>query len=127
MNAAGKIAVCGLVAAMLSIGSIAVRDNTSEMAVYNSEAELKDAVRGRLVAGWPAPFIADFPQISVQDKIGPEDVFRPGPATATFAFWYLIAALLVAAAARTPPRRALKRRRKRPSRSAAAATGDPAA
>ena len=112
---------------MLSIGSIAVRDNTSEMAVYNSEAELKDALRGRLVAGWPAPFIADFPQISVPNKIGAEDEFRPGSAAATFAFWYLVVSLLVAAAARTRPRRAVKRRRKRPTRSAAAATGDPAA
>jgi hypothetical protein len=76
-------------AAILSLGSLWVHPATSEQAQYGNTGSPAENWRPRIVAGWPAPFIADIPTISVPRQIGLEDEFRPGAFLGTFSFWLL--------------------------------------
>lgn len=58
--------------------------------MYGSEGQLDQIWLPREVAGWPAPFLADKPGISVPHKLGVEDAFRLGPFVGTLSFWFLV-------------------------------------
>ena len=58
--------------------------------MYGHEGPLEQNWLPRELAGWPAPYIADSPNTSVIQQIGPEDDFRPGPFVASFSFWLLL-------------------------------------
>lgn len=78
------------IAFMLTVGSAWVQPRTDERAMYGFEGPLEQNWLPRKVAGWPAPYLADSPDTSVQHKVGLEDDFRPGPFIATLSFWLLI-------------------------------------
>ena len=75
---------------VLSMFSLQIRPTTSEYAEYSNVGSPAENWRPRLVAGWPAPFVADVPSSSVPRQIGPEDEFRFGAFLGTFSFWLLV-------------------------------------
>lgn len=83
------------VALLLTIASASINPTTDERAMYGLEGPLEQNWLPREVAGWPAPFMADSPGISVAHVIGPEDDFRAGPFLASFSFWFLVASVLL--------------------------------
>jgi hypothetical protein len=85
-----RIVALWLTALVLALGSTIVHPNTDERAMYGSEGPWELNWKPRVVAGWPAPFLADSPSTSVPYKIGVEDEFRPGPFLATWSFWLIV-------------------------------------
>ncbi|BBB08680.1 hypothetical protein [Sphingopyxis sp. EG6] len=85
-----KAAGAVMIAFILSMFSLQIRPTTSEYAEYGNVGSPAENWRPRLVAGWPAPFVADVPSISVPRQIGPEDEFRFGAFLGTFSFWLLV-------------------------------------
>lgn len=79
-----------VLAFLLSMCSLQIRSTTSEYAEYGNVGSPAENWRPRLVAGWPAPFVADVPAISVPRQIGAEDEFRFGAFLGTFSFWLLV-------------------------------------
>ncbi len=75
---------------VLSMFSLQIRPTTSEYAEYGNVGSPAENWRPRLVAGWPAPFVADVPAISVPRQIGVEDEFRFGAFLGTLSFWFLV-------------------------------------
>ncbi|MDR7103575.1 hypothetical protein [Croceicoccus sp. BE223] len=71
----------------LTLASLMVRPGTDEIAQYGNMGPPEENYRPRVVAGWPAPFIADRPAVSVPQAPGPEDTFRGGAFLGSFAFW----------------------------------------
>ncbi len=85
------------IAIVLSIGSLQVHPSTSEQAQYGNMGSAAENWQPRLVAGWPAPFIADIPTISVPRKIGLEDEFRSSEFLGTLSFWLLVTMMAMVA------------------------------
>lgn len=79
-----------LLALTFAIASAFVPLSTDECALYGYEGALQQNWSPRELAGWPAPYLADNPNKSVQHKLGPEDHFRPGPFVAIYSFWLLV-------------------------------------
>jgi hypothetical protein len=77
------------IAIALSICSLQIHPRTSEQAEYGNMGSAIENWQPRLVAGWPAPFVADIPTISVPRQIGLEDEFRSSAFLGTFSFWLL--------------------------------------
>lgn len=77
------------IALALTLGSLVVRPATDEYAEYGNVGPAHENWRPRVVAGWPAPFVADRPGISVPRTPGPEDTFRAGSFVGSFSFWLL--------------------------------------
>ena len=75
---------------LLTIASAGIHSPTDERAKYGWEGAFEDYYLPRVVAGWPAPYLADSPHTSVAHQIGLEDDFRPGPFLATYSFWLLV-------------------------------------
>jgi hypothetical protein len=82
--------MAALLALTLTIASAFVPLSTDERAMYGYEGPLEQNWLPRKLGGWPAPYLADNPNTSVQHKLGPEDNFRSGPFVATFSFWWLV-------------------------------------
>lgn len=76
-----------LVALALTLASLLIRPATDEIAQYGNVGPPEENYRPRVVAGWPAPFVADRPGISVPRSPGPEDTFRGGAFLGSFSFW----------------------------------------
>lgn len=87
-------AIAVFLAFVLSMWSLQIRPITSEYAEYGNVGSPAENWRPRLVAGWPAPFVADVPTISVPRQIGAEDEFRFGAFLGTFSFWLLVTLFL---------------------------------
>lgn len=79
-----------VVALALSFATVWIQPSSDETAMYGSEGRLDETWLPREVAGWPAPFLADTPGISVTHKIGVEDTFRLGPFIGTLSFWFIV-------------------------------------
>ena len=79
-----------ILAFAISFGTAWISPTTDEKAMYGLEGPVHENWLPRKVAGWPAPFLADNPDISVPHKIGVEDNFRLGPFIATLSFWFLV-------------------------------------
>ena len=77
-------------AALLTCASAMIHPTSDERAMYGFEGPLEQNWLPRVVAGWPAPFLADSPDTSVPHQIGPEDHFRPGPFLADLGFWAVV-------------------------------------
>ena len=84
-----------LISIILSICSLQIQPSTSETAEYGNMGSDAENWQPRLVAGWPAPFIADIPTISVPRQIGLEDEFRSSAFLATFSFWLLMTTVVI--------------------------------
>ena len=78
----------------LTIESAFVQVSTDERAMYGHEGPLGQNWLPRELGGWPVPYLADNPNTSVPHKLGPEDVFRPGPFVTTLSFWLLVSLAL---------------------------------
>lgn len=76
-----------LAALALTLASLLIRPQTDEIAEYGNMGPPHENYRPRVVAGWPAPFVADRPGISVPRAPGPEDTFRGGAFVGSFCFW----------------------------------------
>lgn len=76
-----------LAALALTLASLLIRPATDEIAEYGNMGPPEENFRPRVVAGWPAPFVADRPSISVPRAPGPEDTFRGGAFLGSFSFW----------------------------------------
>lgn len=74
----------------VTLATVLIQPETDERTLYGHEGPLEEYWLPRKVGGWPAPFLADNPATSVVNKIGVEDVFRPGPFFATLSFWFVI-------------------------------------
>jgi hypothetical protein len=85
-----KAILVAAVALLLTCASAVIRPATDERAMYGFEGPLEQNWLPRLVAGWPAPFLADSPDTSVPHQIGPEDHFLPGPFLADLGFWAVV-------------------------------------
>ena len=77
-------------ALLLTLFTAWIHPPTDERTMYGTEGLPEENWKSRKVAGWPAPYLADNPNTSVINKVGIEDVFRPGPFVATMSFWYLV-------------------------------------
>lgn len=89
-----KAASAVAIAIILSILSLQIHPRTSEHTEYGNMGSPAENWRTRVVAGWPAPFIADIPTISVPRQVGAEDEFRLGAFLGSFSFWLLITIML---------------------------------
>lgn len=76
-----------LAALALTLACLLIRPTTDEIAQYGNVGPPAENYRPRVVAGWPAPFVADRPGISVPRAPGPEDTFRAGAFLGSFSFW----------------------------------------
>lgn len=85
------------IAILLSLGSLQLHSSTSEQAQYGDVGSAARNWQPRLVAGWPAPFVADTPTISVPRQIGLEDEFRSGAFVGTLSFWLLVTIMVIVA------------------------------
>ena len=74
----------------ISLGTAWISPATDEKAMYGLEGPLQENWLPREVSGWPAPFLADNPGISVTHNIGFEDNFRFGSFIGTLSFWFLV-------------------------------------
>jgi hypothetical protein len=84
---AASALLCSLV---LTAASVWVPTRSDERAMYGHEGPVQQNWLPRKLAGWPAPYLADNPNTSVPNQIGPEDDFRPGPFLGTLSFWLLV-------------------------------------
>lgn len=97
MKTVGKALAAVIAALALTVSSLLVRPATDEIAEYGNMGPPEENYQPRVVAGWPAPFVADRPGISVPRAPGPEDTFRGGPFIASLAFWLWVVMGLFAA------------------------------
>ncbi|WP_333840319.1 hypothetical protein [Novosphingobium sp.] len=84
----------------VAIATIWIHPPTHERAMYGTEGVLHDNLQAREVGGWPMPYLADNPGISVPHRLGIEDDFRPGAFVATFSFWLIVTSALAVIARR---------------------------
>ena len=85
----GRVLRSFALALAITIATAWISTTTDERTLYGHEGRMEQNWLPREVAGWPAPFLADDPGTSVIQKVGVEDVFRPGPFIATLSFWFL--------------------------------------
>ena len=79
-----------ILALAATLATARVNPSTDEKAMYGNEGPLNQNWLSREVSGWPAPYLADNPDVSVIHKVGFEDSFRFGPFVATLSFWFLV-------------------------------------
>lgn len=90
-----------LAALLLTAATAMMPYVTDERAMYGAEGPPDRNWQPRELAGWPAAFLADDPNTSVIHRIGPEDMFRPGPFVATLAFWTVVSGFAIKLVRRT--------------------------
>lgn len=96
-----------LLAFAVSAATAWINPATDERALYGSEGSVEQNWQPRVVAGWPAPFLADNPNTSVIHQVGVEDTFRPASFLATLSFWIVAISVIwnfVASLIRVRPR-----------------------
>jgi len=89
-----------LLALAIAIATIWIHPPTHERAMYGTEGAPHENWQAREVGGWPMPYLADNPGISVPHRPGIEDDFRPGAFVATFSFWLIVTSALAVIARR---------------------------
>lgn len=95
-----KPVVSIILALAIAIATIWIDPPTHEQAMYGTEGAPHENWLPREEGGWPMPYLADNPGISVPHRLGIEDDFRPGAFVATFSFWLIVTASLAVIARR---------------------------
>lgn len=83
-----------IAAFVLTIASAWINPSTDEYVAYGNMGLPEQNWQPREVAGWPAPYLADRPGISVIHQVGFEDELRPGSFMATLSFWFVVILML---------------------------------
>lgn len=95
-----KHLVSVILALAIAIATIWLHPPTHERAMYGTEGAPHENWQPREAGGWPMPYLADNPGVSVPHRLGIEDDFRPGAFVATFSFWLIVTTFLAVIARR---------------------------